>query len=104
MGFELAEYRLEALAQASGVSVRNIRAYRERGLLDPPRRDGRWAFYGDHHLAQLAVISDLLRRGFHSTHIAEFFATVRDGGDLADHLGVRQAVFGRPGDRDPEGS
>jgi DNA-binding transcriptional MerR regulator len=91
----LAEYRLGALAKASGVSVRNIRAYRERGLLDPPRRDGRSAFYDDHHLDQLAVISDLLRRGFHSSHIAEFFAIVRDGGDLADHLGVRRAIFGR---------
>jgi len=94
----LAEYRLEALAEASGVSVRNIRAYRERGLLDPPRRAGRWAFYDDHHLEQLMVISDLLRRGFHSAHIAEFFSTVRDGGDLADHLGVRAAVFGRDSD------
>ncbi|KAA0083683.1 MerR family transcriptional regulator [Mycolicibacterium sp. P9-64] len=91
----MTEYRLEALAQASGVSVRNIRAYRERGLLDPPRRDGRSAFYGDLHLDQLAVISDLLKRGFHSVHIAEFFATVRSGGDLADLLGVRAAIFGR---------
>jgi len=97
----LAEYRLEEIAKASGVSVRNIRAYRERGLLDPPRHEGRSTFYGDHHLDQLRVISDLLRRGFHSTHIAEFFATVRDGGDLADHLGVRAALFGRDGDRDP---
>jgi DNA-binding transcriptional MerR regulator len=98
----LAEYRLEEIAKASGVNVRNIRAYRERGLLDPPRREGRSAFYGDHHLDQLTVISDLLRRGFHSAHIAEFFAIVRDGGDLADHLGVRAALFGRGGDLDPE--
>jgi hypothetical protein len=48
----------------------------------------------------LTVISDLLRRGFHSAHIAEFFAIVRDGGDLADHLGVRAALFGRGGDRE----
>ena len=44
-GGVLAEYRLEELARVSGVSVRNIRAYRERGLLDPPRRDGRAALY-----------------------------------------------------------
>ena len=98
----MAEYRLDELAKASGVSVRNIRAYRERGLLDPPRHEGRSAFYGDRHLDQLRVISDLLRRGFHSAHIAEFFAIVRAGGDLADHLGVRAALFGRDGDRDPE--
>ena len=98
----MVEYRLGALAKASGVSARNIRAYRERGLLDPPRHDGRSAFYGDHHLAQLAVISDLLRRGFHSAHIAAFFTVVREGGDLADHLGLRAAIFGRDGDRGSE--
>src|SRR5690349_10951820 len=37
----LAEYRLDDLARISGVTARNIRAYRERGLLDPPRRVGR---------------------------------------------------------------
>lgn len=98
----MAEYRLEEIAKASGVSARNIRAYRERGLLDPPRHEGRSAFYGDHHLDQLTVINDLLRRGFNSAHIAEFFAIVRDGGDLADHLGVRAALFGRGGDLDPQ--
>ena len=102
MSIRLAEYRLKALAKASGVSVRNIRAYRERGLLDPPRRDGRSAVYGDQHLDQLVVISDLLSRGFHSAHIAAFFATVRDGGDLAEHLGLRPAIFGRDGDRGSE--
>ena len=29
------EYRLEELSALSGVSIRNIRAYRERGLLEP---------------------------------------------------------------------
>jgi DNA-binding transcriptional MerR regulator len=90
----LAEYRLEELARLSGVSARNIRAYRERGLLDPPRREGRSAFYNDAHLSQLKTINDLLHKGFHSTHVAEFFASVRSGDDLADLLGVRDALFG----------
>ena len=50
----LAEYRLEELARISGVSARNIRAYRERGLLDPPRRVGRSAFYDDYQLIAAA--------------------------------------------------
>ena len=53
----MAEYRLEDLAAVSGVSARNIRAYRERGLLDPPRRVGRSALYDDYHLSQLNTIS-----------------------------------------------
>lgn len=90
----MAEYRLEELAELSGVSARNIRAYRERGLLDPPRREGRSAYYNDFHLAQLETIDQLLRKGFNSSHIAEFFASMREGADLADILGLQRAVFG----------
>lgn len=106
----MAEYRLEELADRSGVSARNIRAYRERGLLDTPRREGRSAVYGDRHLSQLRTISELLRRGFTTAHIAEFFAAARQGHNLADILGLQQAIFGRPSpaervalDVDPDG-
>jgi DNA-binding transcriptional MerR regulator len=91
----LAEYRLDELASLSNVSSRNIRAYRERGLLDPPRRKGRSAYYDDHHLGQLKIITDLLRKGFSSVHIAEFFTSIRNGHDLADLLGLQEAIFGR---------
>ena len=94
----LAEYRLDDLARISGVSSRNIRAYRERGLLDPPRRQGRSAFYDDYHLSQLKTINQLLRKGFNSAHIAEFFARMREGHDLAAILGVQQAILGRRAD------
>lgn len=90
----MAEYRLEELAQISGVSARNIRAYRERGLLDAPRRVGRSAYYDDYHLSQLRTINQLLRRGFNSAHIAEFFTSMRQGADLADILGIQRALLG----------
>lgn len=90
----LAEYRLDDLARVSGVSARNIRAYRERGLLDPPRRVGRSAYYDDYHLSQLKTINQLLRKGFNSAHIAEFFESMRQGADLADILGIQRAVLG----------
>ena len=98
----LAEYRLDDLARISGVSARNIRAYRERGLLDPPRRVGRSAYYDDYHLSQLKTINQLLRRGFNSTHIAEFFASMRQGADLADLLGIQRAILGPRPDEAPE--
>lgn len=97
----LAEYRLDELARISGVSSRNIRAYRERGLLDPPRRVGRSAFYDDYHLSQLRTINQLLRRGFNSAHIAEFFSSMRQGADLADILGIQRAVLGPQADEAP---
>lgn len=90
----MSDYRLEDLSRVTGVSARNIRAYRERGLLDPPRRSGRSAIYSDQHVSQLRAISQLLRRGFSSAHIAEFIAGVREGRDLAEILGLREAIFG----------
>src|ERR1700722_2267649 len=102
-GVALAEYRLDDLARISGVSARNIRAYRERGLLDPPRRVGRSAYYDDYHLSQLKTINQLLRRGFNSAHIAEFFASMREGADLADILGIQQAILGPRADEGDEG-
>ncbi|WP_286149076.1 MerR family transcriptional regulator [Mycobacterium sp. IS-1496] len=95
---DVVEYRLNELSAISGVSTRNIRAYRERGLLDPPRRQGRSAFYNPFHLAQLDTINQLLRRGFSSAHIAEFFASMRAGADLADILGLQRSLF-TAGDR-----
>jgi DNA-binding transcriptional MerR regulator len=87
----MTEYRIAELAEVSGVTVRNIRAYRERGLLDPPCRRGRDAFYDDRHLAQLETINQLLAKGYTSAHIAAFFAGIRRGDELTDVLGVRQA-------------
>ena len=99
----MAEYRLDDLARISGVSARNIRAYRERGLLDPPRRVGRSAYYDDYHLSQLTTINHLLRRGFNSAHIAEFFTSMRQGADLADILGIQRAILGPRPAVGPEG-
>lgn len=103
----MADYRLSELATASGVSARNVRAYRERGLLDPPRREGRAAIYDDHHLAQLRTINELLGKGYTSAHILEFFESMRRGHNLADILGLQQALFGEvvhPRERDGTGN
>ena len=51
----MADYRIDDLARAAGTTVRNVRAYQERGLLPPPRREGRVALYGDAHLARHRV-------------------------------------------------
>lgn len=97
----MTQYRIAELARVSGVNERNIRAYRERGLLDPPRRVGRIAVYDDNHLAQLRVIDQLLARGFTSAHICDFFAAVRSGRDLADVLGLHGALSAREGEVAP---
>ena len=85
----MTEYRIFELAKVSGVTERNIRAYRERGLLDPPRRRGREAYYDERHVGQLEAINQLLAKGFTSAHIAAFSEGIRRGDGLTDVLGVQ---------------
>ncbi len=57
------QLRVEELAELSGTSVDTIRFYQKRRLLDPPRRDGRIAWYSAEHRERLARIRDLRLRG-----------------------------------------
>ncbi|MEU8648467.1 MerR family transcriptional regulator [Streptomyces sp. NPDC048737] len=82
------EYRTEELAREAGITVRTLRFYRERKLLAPPRREGRIAWYDDHHLARLRTIAALLERGHTLTGIAELADALDHGRDVADLLGV----------------
>jgi DNA-binding transcriptional MerR regulator len=86
------QYRIDDLARAAGTTVRNARAYQERGLLHPPRRSGRVALFDESHLARLKLITSLLERGYNGAHIAEMLHTWETGGDLADILGLERLV------------
>ncbi|MFF7984708.1 MerR family transcriptional regulator [Streptomyces sp. NPDC007901] len=79
---------MEELARLAGITVRTLRFYRERKLLAPPRREGRIAWYDDHHLARLHTISALLERGHTLNGIAELAEALDHGRDVADLLGV----------------
>ncbi len=57
-------YRVEELAAAAGVSVELLRSYQTKGLIDPPRRDGRVALYDDRHLERLRTIKELKDKGY----------------------------------------
>ncbi|MEV7415761.1 MerR family transcriptional regulator [Streptomyces sp. NPDC089919] len=91
------EYRTEELAEAAGITVRTLRFYRERKLLPPPRREGRIAWYDDHHLARLRTIAGLLDRGHTLGGIAELtaaFENGRDVGQLGALLGLGEDGLG----------
>ncbi|WP_190071662.1 MerR family transcriptional regulator [Streptomyces lanatus] len=79
---------MEELARLAGITVRTLRFYRERKLIPPPRREGRIAWYDDHHLARLRTIAALLDRGHTLTGIAELAEALDHGRDVADVLGV----------------
>ncbi len=85
---EKREYRMEEIARLAGITVRTLRFYRERKLIPPPRREGRIAWYDDHHLARLHTISALLERGHTLNGIAELADALDHGRDVADLLGV----------------
>lgn len=54
---------IDELARASGVTVRNIRAYQARGLLPPPQVRARTGYYGPGHEARLDLIKELQGEG-----------------------------------------
>ena len=89
--------RVEQLSVRSGVSVDTVRYYQSKGLLDPPRREGRVAWYDDGHLDRLARIRTLQQRGFTLATIARLVSGDLDAADEA-LLGraVRRPPVGRP--------
>lgn len=95
-------YRVDELARASNVTVRNIRAYQERGLLPPPERVGRVALFDDTHLSRLKIITSMLDRGYSSAHITEMLTAWEHGKDLADVLGLEGALVAAHVGEDPE--
>ncbi|WP_432590613.1 MerR family transcriptional regulator [Streptomyces sp. HD1123-B1] len=77
------------LADKAGITVRTLRFYRERKLIPPPRREGRIAWYGEHHLARLRTIGALLERGHTLGGIAELIAAFESGRrDVGELLGL----------------
>ena len=93
------EYRIDDLARHAGMSVRNVRAYQDRGLLPPPRREGRIALYSESHLARLRVIGALLERGYTLANIAELVGAWQSGQDVGDLLGLETVLAGRWAER-----
>jgi DNA-binding transcriptional MerR regulator len=56
-------YRVEQLAAACEVSVDTVRYYQSRGLLEPPAREGRVAWYGPEHIERIREVRGLQRKG-----------------------------------------
>lgn len=88
----MTEYRIDELARESHTTVRNIRAYQERGLLPPPRRDGRIGLYSDAHLARLRMVNQLLERGYSLANIGELLDAWQQGQNVGELLGLEAAL------------
>ncbi len=94
-------FRVGELAEAAGITVRTLRFYRERRLLQPPRKEGRIAWYGEEHLARLRVIAELLERGHALGGIAELIGAGESGRDVAELIGLQDAITAPWSDETP---
>ncbi|OBI37544.1 MerR family transcriptional regulator [Mycobacterium colombiense] len=88
------EYRIDDLARLAGTTTRNIRVYRDRGLLPPPLRVGRIALFNDTHLTRLRLITSMLDRGYTIAHVREMVGAWEEGKNLGDVLGLETAIVG----------
>jgi DNA-binding transcriptional MerR regulator len=87
--------RIDELAARTGVTSRNIRAYREKGLLPAPQLEGRTGFYTEEHLQRLEIIEDLQTRGFSLEAIRQILDAWSVGGDISHLLGL-QSILNSP--------
>ncbi len=93
-GLGSGEYRIDDLARLAGTTTRNVRVYRDRGLLPPPLRVGRIALYNDTHLTRLRLITSMLDRGYNIAHVREMLSAWEEGKNLGDVLGLETAIVG----------
>src|ERR1700733_13493317 len=85
------EYTVDDLARVADSTVRNVRAYQDRGLLAPPEKRGRVGVYDDTHVARLKLINHLLARGYTLANIQDLIMAVDEGHDLRSILGLESA-------------
>src|SRR5215217_6796906 len=91
---------IDALAQRTGMTVRNIRAHQSRGLLPPPEIEGRTGYYGPDHVARIELISEMQADGFNLAAIKRLVADAE--GSEQEVLGFKRALMTPWEDEEPE--
>jgi DNA-binding transcriptional MerR regulator len=86
------EYTIDELAREAGTTVRNVRAYQDRGLLAAPTLRGRTGIYNENHLIRLRLVNHLLTKGYTLGNIQELVQVLEDGQSLHDILGLQRAI------------
>jgi len=89
---------VEQLAAACDVSVDTVRYYQSRGLLPPPEREGRLAWYRDEHAERIREIRSLQRKGLTLAAIKRAL----DGELERTDLELAAAVAAARGETEPE--
>ncbi len=85
-------YTVDELAAATGMTVRTTRYYAGLGLLPPPTRRGRMAYYTPAHRARLELIRALQDHGFTLSAIERYLARVPSDASVED-LALQRAML-----------
>ena len=91
---------IDGLAQETGLTTRNIRAYQSRGLLPPPEVRGRTGYYGEEHVSRLDLIREMQADGFNLTAIKRLIDG--SGGEWEDMLGFKRIALSGWETEEPE--
>jgi DNA-binding transcriptional MerR regulator len=83
---------VDELAAATGMTVRTTRYYAGLGLLPPPTRRGRMAYYSSQHRARLELIRALQDHGFTLAAIEKYLARLPSDASVED-LAVQRAML-----------
>ncbi len=92
------EFRLDELARQAGVATTTVRLYQSRGLLAPPRLEGRTGWYDDTHLSRLRLISRLQNEGHSLAGIADLLDQWERGRGLDAVIGIEAELDSLLGD------
>lgn len=87
---------IEELAAQTGMTVRNIRSHRARGLLPAPEVRDRVGYYGPEHLARLQTIQELQADGFNLKGIERL---LDQNGAAEQFLSFRRSLDGFDGEQ-----
>lgn len=77
-------YTVDELAAATGMTVRTTRYYAGLGMIPPPTRRGRMAYYTESHRARLELVRALQDHGFTLAAIEKYLARLPSGASVED--------------------
>lgn len=95
-----AQMTIGELARRTGMTVRNIRAHQTKGLLPPPEVRGRTGYYGEEHVARIALTREMQADGLNLEAIRRLLENA--GGNGSEILDFTRALRAPYEDEAPE--